>query len=222
MDINSCNQPPFSVARRIKSTGRSLSGVFAFRGEGVAFESLLERDFLSRMDFRKDVLHVLSQPVSLEFVAKNGRSYTYTPDFLVRFHVHTRRRPMLVEVKPEQNWREDWRDSLPKWKTALRYAKAQGWGFHIYDESRIRGQSLKNIQYLERFKRADYRDEDLDPILKTVSFMGVTSIQYLLALHFQGDEALGKSHIFHLIATRQLDCDVSGFLGESLEVMVAV
>lgn len=221
MDTNSCNQPQFSVARRIKSTGRSLSGVFAFRGEGVAFESLLERDFLSRMDFRKDVLHVVSQPVSIGFVAHNGRSYTYTPDFLVRFHSYTRRAPILVEVKPEENWREEWRSSLPKWKAALRYAKSQKWGFHIYDESRIRGQSLKNIQYLERFKRADYSEEDLDPILRTVSFMGVASIQYLLALHFQGQEALGKSYIFHLIATRRLDCDVSGFLSDSLEVTVA-
>ena len=211
----------FSVARRIKSTTRSLSGVFAFRGEGVAFESLLERDFLSRMDFRKDVLRVISQPVKFDFVARNGRTYPYTPDYLVHFQSHSRLRPMLVEVKPEENWRENWRDSLPKWKAALRYAKERGWGFHIYDESRIRGQSLKNIQYLERFKNADYAEQDLDAVIRTVAFKGIASIEYLLALHFQGAEALGKSHIFHLIATRQLDCDITGFLGDSLEVMVA-
>jgi len=221
MDINSCNQPPFSVARRIKSTTRSLSGVFAFRGQGVAFESMLERDFLSRMNFRKDVLSVVSQPVQLDFVARSGRSYTYTPDYLVHFHSGSHLRPMLVEVKPQENWRENWRELLPKWKTAWRYAKQQGWRFHIYDESRIRGQSLKNIQYLERFKNADYADQDLDAVVRTVAFKGVASIDYLLELHFQGAEALGKSHIFHLIATRQLDCDISGFLGNSLEVTVA-
>ncbi|QHC98434.1 heteromeric transposase endonuclease subunit TnsA [Pseudomonas sp. R84] len=221
MDSNSCNQPQFSVARRIKSTTRSLSGVFAFRGQGVAFESMLERDFLSRMDFRKDVLTVLSQPVQLDFVARSGRSYTYVPDYLVHFHAHTYQRPMLVEVKPAENWRENWRDLLPKWKAALRYAKARDWDFHIYDESRIRGQSLKNIQYLERFRNADYADQDLDAIIRTVAFKGIATISYLLALHFQGEEALGKSHIFHLIATRQLDCDISGPLSDSLEVMVA-
>ncbi|MDR9863545.1 TnsA endonuclease N-terminal domain-containing protein [Pseudomonas baetica] len=221
MDINNCNYPPFSVARRIKSTTRSLSGVFAFRGEGVAYESLLERDFLSRMDFRKDVLQVISQPVMLDFVARSGQAYTYTPDFLVHFHSHSRLRPMLIEVKPEENWRENWRNFLPKWKAAWRYAKQRGWDFHIYDESRIRGQSLKNIQYLERFRHADYAEQDLDAVMRTVAFKGIASIQYLLALHFQGEEALGKSHIFHLIATRQLDCDISGFLGDSLEVMVA-
>jgi hypothetical protein len=195
--------------------------VFAFRGQGVAFESMLERDFLSRMDFRKDVLSVVSQPVQLDFVARSGRSYTYTPDYLVHFHSRSHLRPMLVEVKPQENWRENWRDLLPKWKAAWRYAKQQGWRFHIYDESRIRGQSLKNIQYLERFKNADYADLDLDAVVRTVAFKGVASIDYLLELHFQGAEALGKSHIFHLIATRQLDCDISGFLGNSLEVTVA-
>ncbi|UUQ67746.1 TnsA endonuclease N-terminal domain-containing protein [Pseudomonas fuscovaginae UPB0736] len=182
---------------------------------------MLERDFLSRMDFRKDVLTVLSQPVQLDFVARSGRPYTYTPDYLVHFHAHTHQRPMLVEVKPAENWRENWRDLLPKWKAALRYAKGRGWGFHIYDESRIRGRSLKNIQYLERFRNADYADQDLDAIIRTVAFKGIATISYLLALHFQGEEALGKSHIFHLIATRQLDCDISGPLSDSLEVMVA-
>ncbi len=195
--------------------------MFAFRGQGVAFESMLERDFLSRMDFRKDVLSVVSQPVQLDFVARSGRSYTYTPDYLVHFHSRSHLRPMLVEVKPQENWRENWRDLLPKWKAAWRYAKQQGWRFHIYDESRIRGQSLKNIQYLERFKNADYADLDLDAVVRTVAFKGVASIDYLLELHFQGAQALGKSHIFHLIATRQLDCDISGFLGNSLEVTVA-
>lgn len=220
MDGNSCNQFPFSVARRVKPTTRSLSGVFAFRGEGVAFESGLERDFLSRMEFRTDVLSVVAQPVQLDFVARNGRSYTYTPDFLVRFHSYTRQTPMLVEVKPEENWRKSWRDSLPKWKTALRHAKQQGWGFHIYDESRIRGQSLRNIHYLQRYKRADYEEVDLEAIIRTVSFMGIATVQYLVTLHFNGAEALGKSHIFHLIASRRLDCDISGNLDDSLEVMV--
>ncbi|SDQ82604.1 TnsA endonuclease N terminal [Pseudomonas grimontii] len=222
MDTNSCKQPKFSVARRIKSTHRSLSGVYAFRGEGVAFESALERDFISRMDFSREVVSVVSQPVTLDFVARNGRSYTYTPDFLVRFKGRAEIPPMLVEVKPEENWRESWREYLPKWKAAWSYARAQGWSFHIYDESRIRGQSLKNIQFLERFKRADYAKEDLDAVIQTVEFMGAAPIHYLVALHFTGSEALGTSHIFHLIANRQLDCDISSKIDDFLEVSVTL
>lgn len=218
MDRNSCNHPSFSAARRIKPTRRSLSGVYAFRGEAVAYESLLERDFLHRMDFSGSVVTVVSQPVKLDFVSSNGRSYTYTPDFLVHFKGHSGLRPMLVEVKPEEDWRENWRLWLPKWKAAWRYASEQGWAFHIYDESRIRGQSLQNIQYIERFKRAEYAEEDSDAVIRTVADMGAAPFHYLLARHFTGFEAIGASHLFHLVATRRLDCDVCKPFDDFLEL----
>jgi len=221
MDSNSCNQPKFSVARRIKSTRRSLSGVYAFRGEAIAYESTLERDFLQRMDFNRSVVTVVSQPVKLEFVARNGRKYSYTPDFLVHHSLRSSRRPMLIEVKPEEEWRENWREWLPKWKAAWRFAAERGWCFHISDESRIRGVALQNIQYLERFKRADYLDVDLDAVVRTVAEMGIAPFQYLLARHFSGFEAMGASHLFHLIATRQLDCDIREPFTDSLELWVA-
>lgn len=220
MDKNSCNHPPFSTARRIKPTRRSLSGVFAFRGEAVSFESLLERDFLHRMDFDRSVVAVASQPVKLDFVASNGRSYSYTPDYLVYFTERSGIRPMLVEVKLEEEWRENWRSWLPKWKAAWRYASEQGWGFHIYDESRIRGLPLQNIQYIERFKRADYSEEDSDAVIRTVAEMGTAPFHYLLARHFTGFEHQGASHLFHLIANRHLDCDIDQPFDEFLELWV--
>ncbi|MGY3326255.1 hypothetical protein [Pseudomonas sp. TE3911] len=79
---------------------------------------------------------------------------------------------------------------------------------------------MKNIQYLERFRSAGYEEVDLDAIIQTVSLMGIATVQYLATLHFNGAEALGKSHIFHLIANRRLDCDISECLDDSLEVMV--
>ncbi|WP_456362520.1 TnsA endonuclease N-terminal domain-containing protein [Pseudomonas syringae] len=167
------------------------------------------------------MLDVVSQPLSLNFTARNGRLYTYTPDYLVTFHSHVELRPMLVEVKPEDTWREHWRDFLPKWKAAWRYAQQREWDFHIYDESRIRGQSLKNIQTLERYRQADYDAVDLNAIIETVALKGIATMQYLVALHFQGQEALGQSHVLHLIAIRQLDCDITGTLNGSLEVVLA-
>lgn len=58
---------------------------------------MLERDFLSRMDFRKDVLAVVLQPVQLDLVARRGRSYSNTPDYLPLFHFYTHLLAMLVE-----------------------------------------------------------------------------------------------------------------------------
>lgn len=78
--------------------------------------------------------------------------------------------------------------------------KKKDWHFHIYDESQIRGQSLRNIQYLGQFKNAEYADQNLDAIIRTVAFKGIASISYLLALHFQVAEALGKSQILAEVA----------------------
>ena len=48
--------------RPIKPTRRSLSGVFSFRGKGVAFESALERDFIHGWTLSPEVaVHQLLQ-----------------------------------------------------------------------------------------------------------------------------------------------------------------
>ena len=122
---NSCDKTRRAPVRPIKPTKRSVSGVFPFRGEGgIPYESMLERDFLLRTEFSSDVLAIISQPVSIPFTT-NGRSYKYTPDFLVYYRLGDRHfedypKPMLVEVKPETEWRKNWRSWLPKWK-------ANGW-----------------------------------------------------------------------------------------------
>lgn len=208
MNRNSCDQPLATQTRRIKATRRSLSGFYSLRGEPIAFESTLERDFLKRMGFSVDVLSITPQPARIDFVARNGRPYQYTPDYLVQFRHETGWRPMMVEVKPEEDWRENWREWLPKWKAAWRYAKSRGWSFHIVDESRIRDQVLENVIFLERHLHMDFAPEDTSAVLKSIYEMGEAPLHYILALHFSGFEREGTSHLWHLLASRQLDCDV--------------
>lgn len=207
-----------SQTRRIKPTRRSVSGVCMFRGEeAVEFESTLERDFLLRQEFSLSVLGVVPQPCQIPYLDPfTGRHQTYTPDFLVHYRLGERHyedypKPLLVEVKPEAEWRANWRRWLPKWKAAYCYAKDQGWVFHIRDESRIRDQALDNIRFLSRYQRMVFPQEEADIILKTVSEMGSVSMDYLLARHFMGDiyRAEGIAHLWHLVAARKLDCDIS-------------
>lgn len=226
MDGNTCDKPKPRSVRSIRPTRRSVSGVFPFRGEGgIPYESMLERDFLCRTEFSRDVQAIIHQPVSIPFVT-GGRTYTYTPDFLVYYrlgdsHFEDARKPMLVEVKPEGEWRNNWRKWLPKWKAAWRYANEQGWSFHIFDESRIRDTGFENIRFLERYERMEFAPEDTDWILKTVREMGYAPVHYLLALHFCADfRAVGISHLWHLIATRRLQCDIRLPLNNFLEVWV--
>lgn len=203
--------------RKIGPTRRSVSGYYAFRGEeSIAFESTLERDFLVRADFDLDVLGVISQPCEIPFQHPvTGRWYTYTPDYLVYYQLGDRHyddypKPLLVEVKPQAAWRKHWREWLPKWKAALRYAKDQGWAFRLYDESRIRDTTFDNITFLARYKRMTFPPEESQEVLDTVRNMGVATLDYLLARHFMGIyRAEGISHLWHLLATRQLDCHVA-------------
>lgn len=213
--------------RKIRPTRRSVSGIYAFRGEAaIAFESTLERDFLIRTEFFQSVLEVIPQPVEIPFLAQTGARYTYTPDFLVYYRLGNRSydhypKPVLIEVKPEADWRKHWREWMPKWKAARRFAQSQGWEFHIQDETRIRDLPFQNIKFLERYKRMQFPIEESLCVLKTVAEMGVVTMDHLLARHFMGNyRAEGIAHIWHLLATRQLECDIGQSLGHFIELWV--
>lgn len=213
--------------RRIKPTRRSVSGVYMFRGEvAVEFESTLERDFILRTEFSLSVLEIVPQPCRIEYLAPSCRKQTYTPDFLVYYRLGNRsfedyQKPVLVEVKPEAEWRQHWRKWLPKWKAAHAYARQQGWEFHIRDESRIRDQALKNINFLARYKRMTFPPEESRVVIETAKQMGTVTVDYLLARHFMGlYRAQGIAHIWHLLAIRALDCDISRPLSNFTELWV--
>lgn len=228
MSTNSRNPVKPHQVRQISPTHRSVSGIYAFKGESsIAYESTLERDFLIRTEYFLDVLDVIPQPTAIPFKAKNGRQYTYTPDFLVYYRLgsygyENYPKPMLVEVKPASEWTMHWRRWLPKWKAAYRHAKEQGWLFHIYDESRIRDQTFKNIKFLERYKRLHFPKEELRAVLESVYNMGAATMDHLLAKHFMGMyRAEGIALIWHLLATRQLDCEIHLPLRDSTVLWIA-
>lgn len=229
MNQNSCDELVPHQTRKIKPTRRSVSGVYPFRGDvAVPFESTLERDFLMRSEFFLDVLDVIAQPAQIPFFAVNGQSYTYTPDFLVYYKLGNRSysdypKPLLVEVKPEEEWRRHWRSWLPKWKAARHYAHEQGWQFRIYDESRVRDKVFENVRFFERYKRMSFSPEESQCVIDSVQQMGAAPIHYLLARHFMGlYRSQGVAHIWHLIATRRLDCDVSKSINEFSEVWIPI
>lgn len=222
---NSCDV--IGSARVFRPTRRSVSGVYAFRGSvAVPFESTLERDFLIRAEFFRDVSSVVSQPVSIPFLGVNGQVYEYTPDFLVCFHESERQSgkgsvPVLVEVKPEEEWREHWRSWSSKWKSAGRYARERGWTFRIHDESRIRDQVLVNVRWLERYKRMSFPEGESRRILEGIREAGSMPVARVLAQGFTSERKLhAAAHAWHLLAARRLDCDMSVPLGAETELWV--
>ena len=213
--------------RTIGPTRRSVSGIYPFRNETpIPFESTLERDFLIRSEFFRSVSEIIAQPVQIPFQTAGGRQATYTPDFLVIYRVGDQvdsrgPRPRLVEVKPERQWRRHWRHWSPKWRTAMRFAKEQGWTFHIHDESRIRDQTLDNIRFLERYRRMDFNNDDSEWLIENIRELGSANMQYLVDELIAADEqSIGITHLWHLLATRRLDCDISRPLRRDSEVWI--
>ena len=115
--------------RKIGYTYSSVSGHFAFRKQkSIAFESTLERDLITILEFNSSVYDVTEQPVTIEYVNKNGRNVTYTPDFLVIFNdpnnlIHSTkisRKPWLIEVKPRDVLIKKYEELKPKFKIAMK------------------------------------------------------------------------------------------------------
>ena len=230
MDRINCNALEIpQQTRKIRPTRRSVSGIFSFRGQvSIPFESTLERDFLVKKEFSQIVLEVIPQPVQIPFVASNGRTFTYTPDFLVYFRASDYAwgeclKPLLVEVKPREVLQAGWLDMKPKFRAALRYAKEQGWDFRIQDESRIRDQVFENIMFLRRYKKMEFPYEETQWILENLRDMGQAPFQYLLGRHFSGttETAVGISHLWHMLATGLLECDLTLPLNNDVVLWIA-
>jgi len=193
--------------RKIRPTRRSVSGVYMLRGKtAIPYESTLERDFLIKLEHDRHVLNVTPQPCQLTFKANNGQNYPYTPDFHISY---SNQRPWLVEVKPESEWRAHWREWLPKWKAAWRYASERGWVFHIQDETRIRDQTLANLNWLERYTRMQ------PAVMQTSNLMAKVVAQGCLQAGAVAPS--DQAYLWHLLSVGRLDCDMTKPLsGETL------
>ena len=227
MIYNSRDHVPVSQQRKIPLKRQSLSGMYVFRKEQpIHYESSLERDFIVRTEFFLNVLDIIPQPATIEFFGHNGDAHTYTPDFLVYFRLGNREypmfpKPLLVEVKPREEWQANWRRWSAKWKATRRYAKEQGWCFRIKDESRIRAPALENIVWLARYKRTEVEEALTDNIIDDLLELGSATIDLLVGRHFSKEHTLeGFQHLWTLVAKRYIDCDISRPLDNSTELWV--
>jgi hypothetical protein len=196
----------------------SISGNYAFRGEKTIWhESALERDFLIKQDFNDAVLDVVSQPVEIPYVTARGNSSTYTPDFLIQFSSNGyflpdfTPKPILAEIKPSKIIRRDWDKLKPKFKAAMAFAKEQDWIFHIYDEQKIHDQYFKNIEFLKRFRRSSFPEDESLRILETLKLLGHCPLNQLPAHIYKAENnvLMGISHVWSLIAKKQIACDLT-------------
>ena len=99
------------VARVIPMNYRNITGSVSLKQTkqsrtSIAFESSLERDFISLLDASDDVISIEEQPVTIRYTLPNEqRSRTYTPDTLF---THKSGSKVLCEVKYRTDLFEHW------------------------------------------------------------------------------------------------------------------
>lgn len=116
----------------------------------VAFESLIEQDYLFLLDFEPAVLGYFEQPIQIEYIWEEKKHH-YTPDF----HVIRKTGEELVECKPQKMI--DYDDNQRKFKIAREWCQNQGWRFQVVTDEEIRsGNRLNNIKLLTRHARVNF------------------------------------------------------------------
>jgi hypothetical protein len=135
--------------RQVSSRGGNVIGKFPSikMGRMIAFESLLERDFIYLLDYDPAVEWFEEQPLTIEY-AFDDKVLHYTPDF----HLIEGKRDVLIECKPDQF--VDTEENRPKFAAARAWGAQHGWEFRLVTDRRVRaGFRLQNVKLLTRYAR---------------------------------------------------------------------
>jgi hypothetical protein len=129
----------------------------------VAYESTLERDLFTLLEFDPNVIWYEEQPMTIAYSLTNGRRSRYTPDALVEFRGHPITdkpfSPLLIEVKPRKELSIDVEKLRPRMRAGRRHAQSNGWRFRVLTEREIRVQPLlPNARFLLGFRTAAVTD----------------------------------------------------------------
>lgn len=131
--------------------------------EMVAWESLLEKDFIKVLDFDPAIEKIQSQPIKIEYRYK-GKLHKYYPDFLA---VTNEKYFVLYEVKPEDKI-DDEKNKI-KFEVGKIYCEKKGWKFKVVTEKDIRKGYL--IQNLDKIRKIDERTTKKSLTMKIYRFM---------------------------------------------------
>ena len=135
--------------RKVSSHGRNVIGRFPSlkMGRMIAFESLLERDFIYLLDYDQQVERFEEQPLTIEYGFDDQQRH-YTPDFYVMLAGHS----VLVECKPEHFVNTD--ENQRKFVVAHDWCIQRGWEFRVVTDQQVRGGfRLQNIKQLTQYAR---------------------------------------------------------------------
>ncbi|MFZ6871904.1 TnsA endonuclease N-terminal domain-containing protein [Undibacterium sp. Di27W] len=146
-----------SPVRKIPRRYNGVSGLFPSKKNGgkmVAYESLLERNYMLLLEFDDAVERYVGQPVKMAYQLTNekgSRKSRYTPDFIVYFRLGVDGaipRPALVEIKNKTDLKKHKEEYEQKFTAARHHSQEQNWTFSVKTEDDIQGHFFENADFL--------------------------------------------------------------------------
>lgn len=128
--------------RNIQANEFSLTGQMKSlkRNDTVDFESSLERDYISILEFDDNVRSYYEQPLKIEF-----QDRYYIPDFYVEYWNGVKE---VIEIKYDIDLIENASKYVAKFKAADEFCNVNGITFRLLTEKDIRNDYLYNIKFL--------------------------------------------------------------------------
>lgn len=198
--------------RKIPKNYRNVTGIAAqSKAIGEAqFESPLERDFLALLEFSPEVARYEVQPVRIEWKDAQGKLRYYRPDVRVEFCDELKRPPWLYEVKCREDLRAHWDELRPKFRQGIRYARKQGWVFHLVSDVEIRTPYLANARFLLGYRSREIPEALIDAVMHASAALREASVEQVL--HSLSDDPWQQAEslpaIWYLIANGHLHADL--------------
>lgn len=176
---------------------------------GLPYESALERDHYLQLEFDPLVARILPQPLLMHYRNHRGRRTPYTPDTLV--HFDDGRPPALIEVKYASELQDQTRavEFRTRFQAARSFARHQGWTYWVVTERTVRAPSLENAHFLQPYLRRVCPPLFLNDLLAEMVRMGTATLGSLLAQFPASRRIELLPSLYHLIATRQIEADLS-------------
>lgn len=194
--------------RDVSRSSRGVTGIVAGMG---AYESTLERDMMELIRFDRTVRHFTPQPLTISYITPDGAQRRYTPDGLIHYRNATTHEPsILYEVKFRDDFRNDWKTYLPKFRAAKAYCQEQGWVFRVFTEVEIRTNYLTNARFLWPYLSRKIDPALRDHVLTVLWDLGEADPDFLL--HALSSLPNGRAHLipvlWHMVAIGEIGCDL--------------
>ena len=198
--------------RRITKSYWSITGKKSSKktGKSHRFESTLERDYITLLEFDDQVDNYIEQPFTI-YYSHDEKDRTYTPDFLTIYKPSTNTKPLLTEIKYKADLQRHQSEYKPKFDAAIKFANENGYRFSIITEDDIRTVHLQNAIFLDRYIQNEVDIELASVLLAGLSGLDQTTPETLIT--HCGNTANCKSELLYalwqLVAKKEVNCNLN-------------